>query len=257
MLISLPAAADAVLVRVALSACVLDPRGDEPGGGCERLRCEPRDRLSVVARYRAGGWSALGDGARLLGVSRDVWLPTAEAEILAWREKLGAGPLVIAPLSSSPPRPSARCCDASAARDWSDSGATRVCATSGSVRASACTWTRRSSGASGRSASGSVGDGVGRSRRAGWQYLHVAVDDHSRLACGELLAGERARRLRRLPAPCRCLVRAQGITWERVLTDNAKAYHSHAWRDACARARASSAATRAPTRPGRTERPKR
>ena len=36
-----------------------------------------------------------------------------------------------------------------------------------------------------------LGDGVQRSPRAGWQYLHVAIDDHSRLAYCELLASER------------------------------------------------------------------
>jgi transposase InsO family protein len=34
------------------------------------------------------------------------------------------------------------------------------------------------------------GDGPQRSRRAGWQYLHLTVDDHSRLAYAELLPGE-------------------------------------------------------------------
>ena len=34
-------------------------------------------------------------------------------------------------------------------------------------------------------------DGINRSRRAGWQYLHVAIDDHSRLAYCELLGSER------------------------------------------------------------------
>src|SRR5213078_3976519 len=38
-------------------------------------------------------------------------------------------------------------------------------------------------------------DGLPRSRRAGWQHLHVAIDDHTRLAYTELLpsAGNRAR----------------------------------------------------------------
>src|SRR5207247_6259964 len=36
-----------------------------------------------------------------------------------------------------------------------------------------------------------LGSEVGnRSRRAGWQYLHLAIDDHSRLAYAELLASE-------------------------------------------------------------------
>jgi len=34
------------------------------------------------------------------------------------------------------------------------------------------------------------GDRLARSRRAGWQYLHLAIDDHSRLAYCELLPSE-------------------------------------------------------------------
>ncbi len=77
-------------------------------------------------------------------------------------------------------------------------------------------------------------DGVQRSPRAGWQHLHVAIDDHSRLAYSELLPSERKEDC------CAFLARAvawyaeQEITIERVLSDNAKAYHSHLWRDTCA-----------------------
>ena len=77
-------------------------------------------------------------------------------------------------------------------------------------------------------------DGINRSRRAGWQHLHVAIDDHSRLAYCEILRSERkdecAAFLRRACA----WYREQGIVVERVLSDNAKAYHSHLWRDTCA-----------------------
>jgi len=78
-------------------------------------------------------------------------------------------------------------------------------------------------------------DGVQRSPRAGWQHLHVAVDDHTRLAYCEVLAGQGAE------ASCAFLARAvawfagQGIRVERVLTDNGHAYRSHAWREACER----------------------
>ena len=72
------------------------------------------------------------------------------------------------------------------------------------------------------------------SRRAGWQYLHVAIDDHSRLAYAELLATES-------PAACAAFLRratrwyrAQGITVERVLSDNGNGYRSHLWRATCA-----------------------
>jgi transposase InsO family protein len=79
-----------------------------------------------------------------------------------------------------------------------------------------------------------LGSEVGtRSRHAGWQYLHLAIDDHSRLAYGELLTSER-------PADCVAFLHravswyaAREITIERVLTDNGNGYRSFAWRDAC------------------------
>jgi transposase InsO family protein len=73
-----------------------------------------------------------------------------------------------------------------------------------------------------------------RSRYAGWQYLHLAIDDHSRLAYAELLPSES-------PADCVAFLRRahawyheHGITVERVLSDNGNGYRSLAWRDACA-----------------------
>jgi transposase InsO family protein len=75
--------------------------------------------------------------------------------------------------------------------------------------------------------------GVQRSPRAGWQHLHVAIDDHSRLAYAEVLAGQDrhacAAFLRRAVA----WYAQQGITIERVMSDNAKAYHSRLWHTTC------------------------
>jgi transposase InsO family protein len=78
------------------------------------------------------------------------------------------------------------------------------------------------------------GDGLNRNRRAGWQYVHLAIDDHSRLAYAELLPSES-------PADCVAFFRRavawyaeRGITVERVLSDNGNGYRSFAWRDACA-----------------------
>jgi transposase InsO family protein len=78
-------------------------------------------------------------------------------------------------------------------------------------------------------------DGIQRSPRAGWQHLHVAVDDHSRIAYCEVLAGQGAE------ASCAFLERAvawfaeaHAIAIERVLTDNGHAYCSHAWAHTCA-----------------------
>jgi transposase InsO family protein len=77
-------------------------------------------------------------------------------------------------------------------------------------------------------------DGIQRSPRAGWHHLHVAVDDHTRIAYCEVLAGQGA------AASCAFLARAvawfasaHAIRIERVLTDNGHAYRSHAWRQLC------------------------
>ena len=78
-----------------------------------------------------------------------------------------------------------------------------------------------------------LGDGVPRNRYAGWQYVHLAIDDHSRLAYAEILPTES-------PTDCaRFLNRAaswyldQGVTIERVISDNGNGYRSFAWRDTC------------------------
>ena len=76
-------------------------------------------------------------------------------------------------------------------------------------------------------------DGVQRNPRAGWQHVHVAVDDHSRVAYAEVLPTDRAvdavAFLRRTVA----WYREQGVAVEAVLTDNGTAYRSHRWREAC------------------------
>jgi len=94
-----------------------------------------------------------------------------------------------------------------------------------------------------------LGSEVGtRSPRAGWQYLHVAIDDHSRLAYAELLDSES-------PAACSAFLR-RAVSWysehairvERVLSDNGNGYRSHLWRATCAELRIASRYTR-PRRP--------
>jgi hypothetical protein len=96
---------------------------------------------------------------------------------------------------------------------------------------------------------------VNRSRHAGWRYLHIAIDDHTRLAYAELLNDERG------PTCAAFLKRAaawyaeRGITLERVLSDNAKAYDASTGRP-LAQSWASAGATRGPTAPGRTAKPK-
>lgn len=70
-------------------------------------------------------------------------------------------------------------------------------------------------------------DAAGNVRRSvGWEYVHIAIDDHSRLAYAEVLANEKASTavgfLRRAVA----FYSRHGVRVERVLTDNGGAYRS-------------------------------
>lgn len=68
---------------------------------------------------------------------------------------------------------------------------------------------------------------AGTSRGAGWEYVHVAIDDHSRLAFAQLQPDETA------GSACRALLQALryyrvlGVRFKRVLTDNGACYRSH------------------------------
>jgi transposase InsO family protein len=77
---------------------------------------------------------------------------------------------------------------------------------------------------------------INRHRGIGWEHLHVAVDDASRLAYTEILPA--ARKSRAIAFLERALVwfARHGVTVERIMTDNGNAYRSHAFRAACARA---------------------
>ncbi|HZB36264.1 MAG TPA: IS481 family transposase, partial [Gaiellaceae bacterium] len=79
-------------------------------------------------------------------------------------------------------------------------------------------------------------DAAGVERKViGWEYVHVAIDDYSRLAYAEVLPDERATTaigfLRRAVA----FYRRRGIRVERLLTDNGSAYVSARHALACRR----------------------
>jgi transposase InsO family protein len=185
-------------------------------------------------RYRAAGWQALGDRPPVPVRQPRRLDAIAEQEILAARRYSNAGPAIVAGLLGRP-----------SSTVW------KVLRRHGCSRLARrpVEPPRRYE----RSRPGELlhvdikrlgrfhtpgkrvfGDGVPRNRSAGWQYVHLAIDDHSRLAYAEILPSEN-------PLDCaRFLSRAtswyldQGITVERVLSDNGNGYRSFAWRDICA-----------------------
>lgn len=81
-----------------------------------------------------------------------------------------------------------------------------------------------------------TGDRTGQSskRGTGWEALHVAVDDASRLAYTEILPDERKESATAFLERALAWFESLGVTVERVMTDNGSAYKSHLFRDALA-----------------------
>lgn len=68
------------------------------------------------------------------------------------------------------------------------------------------------------------------SRGSGWEYLHLAIDDHSRVAFGCLKPDERGSSAWRALLQAIRYYRSLGVRFERVLTDNGACYRSRAFR---------------------------
>jgi transposase InsO family protein len=68
----------------------------------------------------------------------------------------------------------------------------------------------------------------------GFGFVHAAVDDYSRLAYCEILPDEKKLTAARFWARAVVWFAVQGITVERVLTDNGSCYRSKEWRDSMA-----------------------
>ena len=74
---------------------------------------------------------------------------------------------------------------------------------------------------------------VNRHLGIGWEYLHIAIDDHSRVAYVELLSDERARSAAAFLRRALRWFRARHVRVRRILTDNGSAYISHSFRATC------------------------
>jgi transposase InsO family protein len=82
-----------------------------------------------------------------------------------------------------------------------------------------------------------TGDRTGQSngRGKGWEYLHVAIDDASRLAFTAMLPNERKESAVAFLDAALAWFKAHGVIPQRVMTDNGSAYKSGAFAQALAR----------------------
>ena len=73
-----------------------------------------------------------------------------------------------------------------------------------------------------------------RHRGGGYSHIHTAIDAYSRLAYSEFAGVENTENCVAFLTRAIAWFAAQGITIERILTDNGVGYRSRAWRDRCA-----------------------
>ena len=63
-----------------------------------------------------------------------------------------------------------------------------------------------------------------RSRGAGWEFVHVAIDDHSRIAFSQIMPDEKSRSAVAFLEAAVAYYASLGVSVERVMTDNGSCY---------------------------------
>ncbi len=76
-------------------------------------------------------------------------------------------------------------------------------------------------------------DRTGNSRGIGWEFVHVCIDDASRIAFSQILPDERKESATAFLKAALAYYKSLGVTVARVMTDNGSCYRSFHFRDAC------------------------
>ena len=81
-----------------------------------------------------------------------------------------------------------------------------------------------------------TGDRTGQSnnRGVGWEFVHVCIDDASRIAFSQILPDEKAASAVAFLKAAVAYYASLGVAVTRVMTDNGSCYKAFAFRDACA-----------------------
>jgi transposase InsO family protein len=210
--------------RCAMVQAMLD--GASPAQAAARFGASRATAYRLLAAFRGGGWEALRDRPPIARHCPHRLSAAAEAQIVELRARTGWGPKRL-----------------SALLGWPASTIWRVLQRRGCSRRAAAArpqLVRYEHAAPGdlvhldtkklgrfwQPGKRALGDGVQRNRQAGWQHLHLAIDDHSRLAHAVILASDSG-------ADCQRALRAHlgffaehGIRVQRLLSDNGSGYRS-------------------------------
>ena len=73
----------------------------------------------------------------------------------------------------------------------------------------------------------------GSSRGAGWEFVHVCIDDASRIAFSQVMPDEKKESATAFLIAAIAYYASLGVTVSEVMTDNGSCYRSHAFRDLC------------------------
>ena len=74
-------------------------------------------------------------------------------------------------------------------------------------------------------------------RGVGWEFAHIAIDDHSRVATAAIFPDERKKSAVAFLRSAVAYFKSLGVTVDRVMTDNGSCYKSFAFAKACKRLR--------------------
>jgi transposase InsO family protein len=74
---------------------------------------------------------------------------------------------------------------------------------------------------------------LGKSRGAGWECVHVCIDDASRIAFSQVMPDEKKQSAIACLKGAVAYYASLGVTVTRVMTDNGSCYRAHAFRDTC------------------------
>jgi transposase InsO family protein len=77
----------------------------------------------------------------------------------------------------------------------------------------------------------------GKGKGPGWEFAHVAIDDHSRVATAAIFPNERKKSAVAFLRSSLAFYKSLGVTVDRVMTDNGSCYRSKAFARACKRLR--------------------
>ncbi len=78
-----------------------------------------------------------------------------------------------------------------------------------------------------------TGDRRQRSRRIGWEYVHVCIDDASRVAFSRIMSSERKESAVAFLDDAVDYYKSLGVTLQRVMTDNGSCYRAKDFKAAC------------------------